>query len=192
MKRSFTTFSILSLALIALTSCGSREHKNDTIYVIDSTAGIVADSTVQDSLVAKPEPKAMTEADAKALIKKLWKGLPDHGMNSKTKASLTPDFYNVCKKGFAANEKIQEQGDLGDDFMYYWYTGQDADSSDGITKITITSLTPEKVKATVIYNTLGSAESHRITLMNLGDNDWRISDFDNMRPQLKEYIKHPS
>lgn len=192
-KSHIRTIYALALAgMTILSSCSqtSKERESDEDCAVTK---IEAPAEVVDSTATNAEEAMLSEDEATDLIKKLWKGLPDHGINSNTKSSLTSEFYALVKKGFDIDERIQAQtGDIGPgEDLYYWYTGQDSGPGDKITSISITEITPDKASAKVKYKNFSEISSHTIVIKKSEDGTWRIDDFDNMKTLFRKFIKNP-
>lgn len=124
------------------------------------------------------------------IVKQLWKGIPDHGMNKYTKSCLTPEFYKLADIGYAVPSN--DPGGIGsEEFVWYWYNGQDWDViKAGVVSVSPISKTPDKIIAKVKYTDgWNSLSTHEIVLVKLpGYDKWLIDDFDGMNQALYEYI----
>lgn len=123
------------------------------------------------------------------IVKQLWKGIPDHGMNQYTVSCLTPEFYTLADVGYAV--PTDNPGGIGsEDFVWYWYNGQDWDDSKAkVISATPVSRTSDKIIAKVKYTDGMSPSTHEIVLVKLpGTDKWLIDDFDGMKNSLYEYI----
>ena len=200
MKKLF--FGTIALFLMASCSNGGKAEgeREDSIRKADSIAQVEAalaaeqarqDSIRQDLIIQD----SIERAEFPDLVRKLWKGIPDHGINSLTKSSLSREFYNLVDVGFSI--PTDNPGGIGEeDFLYYWYTGQDSESGDRIVSINIISDSPELRVVKVVYKTLGQKEPHKLnfikeTMTDENGNEqqtWVIDDFDGMKNQIYNYI----
>ena len=129
------------------------------------------------------------DAEVTAIVKKLWKGIPDHGMNKYTQSCLTPDFYNLVDVGFAIPSN--DPGGIGsEEIMYYWYNGQDwIESKSRVISTSPISKTPDKIVTKVRYTDGFEPSEHEIVLVKLpGSDKWLIDDFDGLRNSIYEYV----
>lgn len=173
----------------------SAKISDTTITTTDTADSTKQDTNVEDTLPLPEDMKenmVLSNEEAVSTVRKLWKGVPDHGINSYTKSCLSPSFYSIVKKGFDLQQRIQSQiEDLGPgEDLYYWYEGNGGDGI-GITDISVTTVTPEKFAALVKYNDGGEITSHAVEVIKIEDGSWRINDFDNMRYVFNEFIKDP-
>lgn len=129
------------------------------------------------------------DTEVTKIVKQLWKGIPDHGMNEYTKSCLTPEFYTLADIGYAVPS--DEPGGIGsEEFVWYWYNEQDWDvEKSKVISATPISKTPDKIIAKVKYTDGWSPSTHEIVLVKLpGYDGWLIDDFDGMKQSLYEYI----
>ena len=129
------------------------------------------------------------DTEVTKIVKQLWKGIPDHGMNDYTQSCLTPDFFTLADMAYAI--PTDNPGGIGsEDFVWYWYNEQDWDE----TKARVVSVNPviktsDKIVAKVKYNNGWGSSTHDIVLVKLpGSDKWLIDDFDGMKQPLYEYI----
>ena len=113
-------------ALLLLASCSgngaSEKAKEDSIRIADSIAQVEAaqaaaeqarlESMRQDSI----RQDSIERAEFPEVVRKLWKGVPDHGINSLTKSSLSKDFYNLVDVGFAV--PTDNPGGIGEEDFF--------------------------------------------------------------------------
>ena len=115
----------------------------------------------------------------------LVKYIPDHGMGNSRKEGFEPSFYNLLVHAFSVpSEGI---GAIGrEEWLYYFVTAQD-DCECGFHPVKVTDyyLNGNKT-AYVEVNYLH--RNHNIVLYYDGS-DWVMSDFDNVRTRLEQYIK---
>lgn len=174
---------ILLLSLIAaVSSCRDKKETEQNVDVqVKST-----DDEILDVLEVPLIPKLTEER-----VAELWEGIPDHGINSKTKDCLSKNFYNLVDLGW--DVPYFEIGD--NEFLYYWYHAQDYDVNARITSIDIDEESDVFAKVTVTYNNWGE---HKYTLILIPEKRtnsngheeyvWVIDEFDNMHDVVYEYM----
>lgn len=147
-------------------------------------------SVRQDSIAKAQSPQAnLADAEITKIVKQLWKGLPDHGMNGYTKSCLTPEFYTLADVGYAV--PTDAPGGIGsEDFVWYWYNEQDWDvTKSKVISVSPISKNPDKIIAKVKYTDGWSPSTHKIVLVKLpGYDKWLIDDFNGKKQSLYRYI----
>lgn len=129
------------------------------------------------------------DAEVTKIVKQLWKGIPDHGINDHTQSCLTPDFYTLADMAYAVPSDYPI-GIGSEDFVWYWYNEQDwLEEKSRVISVNPGSTTPERISAKVKYTDGWSPSTHDIVLVKLpGSDKWLIDDFDGMKQSLYEYV----
>lgn len=131
----------------------------------------------------------------KERIEELWEGIPDHGMKAKTESCFSKGFYILLDLAFSMPTNAPHE--IGDEeFLYYWHTAQDDESTDHISEIRIDEVGNMFAKATVTYVNCGTTDPHTLILipekryLSNGHEEyvWVIDDFDKMHNQVLNYI----
>lgn len=135
---------------------------------------------------AKKAPKP-NKSDIENIIKDLWKGIPDHGLNEFTETSLTPEFYMLVDMGFSVPSD-NPTGIGTEEFLYFWYNETDNGEDDHIVSIEVLDVTPDTIKAQVIYQYFDELVPHSLKLAKSNEK-WLIDDFDEMRQEIYEYVR---
>lgn len=126
------------------------------------------------------------KTEAIEIVSALWQGIPDHGININTETSLTPEFYTLVDMGFSVPSD-NPVGIGSEDFLWYWYTETDSGENDHIMAVDIDKTNRKEIKAKVKYQCLDEIAVHNIALERI-DGKWLISDFDDMRQKITDYI----
>lgn len=120
----------------------------------------------------------LTDKEATALVKKLWKGVPDHGINDYTKQCLTPEFYDLVEEVYYM--PATELGGRGEEYdIDVWHTWEEPDPNDHIQRVQIIKNSPNDVVVDVSYKSYDELQSCIVYLKKEG-NDWKINDFKNI------------
>lgn len=130
--------------------------------------------------------EALTDFEAIRVVRQLWDGLPDHGINDNTREALSSSFYALVQEGFDM-PGTEPEGIGEEEVMWYWYTGQDTCGDEKIVKVRVKSNTPDGIHATATYKTCGGVEDYDVWLI-YEDGRWVINDFDNMRKPIQEFV----
>ena len=198
--KKFSFISLGALVISLLLSCSgggtSEKAKEDSIRIADSIAQAEAEQARLESMRQDSITQASIEqAKFLDLVRRLWKGIPDHGINSLTKSSLSKNFYNLVDVAFSI--PTNNPGGIGDEeFLYYWYEGQDSENVDRIVAINIISDSPELRVVEVLYNTFYQKVPHQLNLIKETMTDengneqqtWVIDDFDGMKNEIYNYV----
>ena len=200
MKKFLTGIAALAI-LVGCTGRQAEQTQEDSMQrAIDSIAREEAlqqaaqarlDSIRQDSI----RQDSIELAHFTDEVRQLWKGVPDHGINGRTKSSLSKNFYNLVDVGFAVPSDCP-YGIGEEEFMYIWYTGTDTGNNDGIVSIKIVSHSPDLRVVNVVYKTFDRKETHKLkfikeTAIDKDGNEqqtWVIDDFDGMKKKIYDYI----
>ena len=110
--------------------------------------------------------------------------IPDHGMDNCRMVAFEPSFYRLLNHAFEIPEG--GIGEIGaEEWLYYFITGQDYDGYEDakVEVIDYTFIGKKTAYVTVNY----IKRNHNIVLLFNGF-DWVISDFDNVKTRLEQYI----
>ena len=110
--------------------------------------------------------------------------IPDHGMDNCRMVAFEPSFYRLLVHAFEIPEG--GIGEIGaEDWLYYFITGQDYDGYEDakVEVIDYTFIGKKTAYVTVNY----IKRNHNIVL-HFNGFDWVISDFDNVKTRLEQYI----
>lgn len=128
-------------------------------------------------------------------IRELWEGIPDHGMNDLSEVYLSKNFFDLANIGFLV--PTDNPGGIGsEDFMYYWYRGQDWDINDKITSIKVTSQSDNTATATITYKSFDEVSPYKVKFIKekivypsgVVAEKWVIDDFEGLRAEIFDYI----
>ena len=186
-----TKFILLLSLIIAVSSCNGKKDAEQNGDVVDSQEVVDGkvesqDDEIQDVSEVPQIPKLTIER-----VAELWDGIPDHGMDSKTKDCLSKSFYDLVDLGF----DVPYFGIGDNEFLYYWYNGQDWDENSGVTSIKIDEENDMSAKVTVTYNSRGE-NNHTLMLIpekrtnSDGQEEyvWVIDEFNNMHDAVYKYM----
>ena len=184
-----TKFILLLSLIIAVSSCNSKkdaEQNVDSQEVVDGKVENQDDEILDVSEVPQI-PKLTIER-----VAELWEGIPDNGMNTKTKDCLSKSFYDLVYLGF--NVPYLELGE--NEIFFYWYEGQDWDENSCIASIKIDEENDMSAKVTVVYNHNWGESKHTLMLIpekrtNSDGQEgyvWVIDEFDNMHDVAYKYM----
>lgn len=133
-----------------------------------------------------PAGDKLSHLDAGRLIRYLWIGVPDHGINDISEQSLTPSFHALVEEGFDMPET--DPGGIGDEeIMWYWDTGQDTCGDEELKTIRIVHNEPGYIVADCVFTTCGHTENYQVVLRYV-DGRWGIDDFNGMRAPIEEFV----
>lgn len=136
------------------------------------------------------QPQQTASESPESIIRNLWKGIPNRGINDDTRYSLTPELYQLvteCYAKYPRNQKIRG-----------WYTENSTSPNAAIKSITINSVNDYRISATVTSYNYG--EEHNIVLIKdeypdlrtyTKETSWRIADFDRMYATLTDALANP-
>ena len=151
-----------------------------------SVFGTITDLRAQTIRITSAVGNAPSSQEADRIVRRLWRALPDHGVNAYTLSGLTADFYYLVEEGFSMPST--DPGGIGEEeIMWYWYTAQDASVDDDIKSIRYVELTDDMINAKVTYVNLGTESEHDIVIIK-EDGTWKIDDFDDMKEPIREFV----
>ena len=186
-----TKFILLLFLIMAVSSCNSKKDEGQNVDVVDSQEVVDGqverqDDEIQDVSEVPQIPKLTIER-----VAELWEGIPDNGMNTKTKDCLSKSFYDLVYLGF--NVPYLELGE--NEIFFYWYDGQDWDENACVTSIKIDEENDMSAKVTVVYN---NRDENKYTLMLIPEKRtnsdgqqeyvWVIDEFNNMHDAAYKYM----
>lgn len=186
-----TKFILLLSLIMAVSSCNSKKDEGQNVDVVDSQEVVDGkvesqDDEIQDVSEVPQIPKLTIER-----VAELWEGIPDHGMDPKTKDCLSKNFYDLVDLGF----DVPYFGIGDNEFLYYWYDGQDWDENSGVTSIKIDEENDMSAKVTVTYNSRGENKHTLMLIPEKRTNSdgqeeyvWVIDEFNNMHDAAYKYM----
>lgn len=119
--------------------------------------------------------------------KYIFKNIPDHReFDSVDKSVFSASFIEVLEKTNAIYKEASEQGDLDGESIFYWYSGQDGDTNDGLVGISVSSSDDRLAYVTVKYRNFEVAE-HRMKLI-FQDGLWLCDNWDEKKEELLKEI----
>lgn len=186
-----TKFILLLSLIFVVSSCNSKKDAEQNGDVVDSQEVVDGkvesqDDEIQDVSEVPQIPKLTIER-----VAELWEGIPDHGMDPKTKDCLSKSFYDLVDLGF----DVPYFGIGDNEFLYYWYNGQDWDENSGVTSIKIDEENEMSAKVTVVYNNWGENKHTLMLIPEKRTNSdgqeeyvWVIDEFNNMHDAAYKYM----
>ena len=186
-----TKFILLLSLIIAVSSCNGKKDAEQNGDVVDSQEVIDGQVENQDDEILDVSEVPQIPKLTIERVAELWDGIPDHGMDSKTKGCLSKSFYDLVDLGF----DVPYFGIGDNEFLYYWYNGQDWDENSGVTSIKIDEENEMSAKVTVVYNN-GGENKHTLMLIpekrtnSDGQEEyvWVIDEFNNMHDAVYKYM----
>lgn len=183
-----TTNWIFLLPLVAVMACGGKkevEQQEQESEVVMGTQESEVETEAQESV--RVDVPLLT----KERVAELWEGVPDHGLNQKTESCLSASFYTLVDLAFAMPS--DSPGEIGsEDFLWYWYRGNDDVEDDHIVEIRMDEVSDVSAKVTVTYgitpHTLVLIPETRSNTDGQRETVWVIDDFDEMHKAVYEYV----
>lgn len=118
----------------------------------------------------------------------IFLNLPDHkNIDDVDKSVFSSSFGEVLEKAFAYEKKLEEEGYLDLEDVYYWYMAQDIMSDDGLQSISLQSADDKSAIVKVMYKNYDISE-HEMRLV-YSDNQWYCDNWDDMKERLQEGMK---